>query len=214
MIEQYGNATFGFQMCPPPLFAEIIRINDLRMRTAKAESVQTMHKLSLEACEILGRIEDYSPTQWAHSKPLSTQNWLALGAMYKSATAIYCILSFQSLVLLPLDLAFRKCCFRYSQLLETLLAEAVTTPSTKRFVLWPLIVLGVEAAHGDLSLRMFIGKQLIEMSCYLGSNVPLVAKSVLEKFWVSGETDWDACFDRPYGFATQIAVDMSRISPL
>ncbi|KAG8417215.1 hypothetical protein J3459_012509 [Metarhizium acridum] len=210
MIRHYQGATFSFQMCPPPLFAEIIRMNSLRMRAAER---QVSGEFSIEAYEILARIEEYSPTQWASSKPAAINNWLTLGAIYKLAAAIYCILSLQSSSVLPRNLSLRNRCVTHTQQLKSLLESTVANLSLKRFLLWPLIVLGVEASRGDLALKIFIEKQLAELSCHLGSYVPLAAKSVLERFWALGETDWDVCFDKPYAFATQIAVDLSRISP-
>lgn len=79
-------------------------------------------------------------------------------------------------------------------------------------MLWPLVVLGVEAADlGRMAIREFVKEQLEGMSRHAGTYVPLTAKSVLERFWASGKTSWDSCFDRPYVFTTQIAVDMSRL---
>lgn len=80
-------------------------------------------------------------------------------------------------------------------------------------MLWPLVVLGVEAVNGDLEMRSFVEKQLPEMSRQVGTSVPLTAKAVIERFWASGETRWDACFDRPYVFVTQIAVDLQQLIP-
>lgn len=60
-------------------------------------------------------------------------------------------------------------------------------------------------------MRAFVSEKLLELSYHVGSNVPMVAKAVLERLWVSGETRWDACFKRPYAFVTQLAVDMSQV---
>lgn len=80
-------------------------------------------------------------------------------------------------------------------------------------MLWPLVMLGMEAVHGGAAMRSFVAKELPELSRHIGTYVPLTAKAVLEKFWASGETRWDACFDRPYAFAAQIAVDLSGVVP-
>jgi hypothetical protein len=210
MLRHYDGVTFGFQMCPPTLFAEIIKINHLRVQAAKGGDRDA---LSTEARETRERIEKYSPTQWAISKPAATDCWLALGTIYKSATAMYCILSLQSSSLLPRNKTLRNCCCAHAQQLRCFLEGTMSNLGVKRFLLWPLIVLGVEASHGDATLRILIEKQLMDLSCFLGSHVPLAAKSVLQRFWVSQEMSWDGCFDRPYAFATQIAVDLSQISP-
>ena len=99
----------------------------------------------------------------------------------------------------------------HGQLLHSCLNEALSSPRVKRFMIWPLVVLGVEVVHGGLETRTFVRKQLLEMSRHAGTYVPLTAKGVLERFWTSSETGWDSCFDKPYAFTTQIAVDTSRI---
>jgi hypothetical protein len=97
-----------------------------------------------------------------------------------------------------------------------MLAQAVTSPRLKSFTLWPLVVLGVEAAgergHGGRGgMRDFVAAQLPVLSREVGTYVPLTAKGVLERFWASGGTGWDKCFGRGYAFVTQLAVDSSRI---
>lgn len=74
-------------------------------------------------------------------------------------------------------------------------------------MLWPLVLLGVEAVHRGPETRDFVVKQLPGLSHDTGSYVILTATLVLEAFWDSGETSWDACFDMPYAFTIQIVVD-------
>lgn len=70
---------------------------------------------------------------------------------------------------------------------------------------------GVDAVNGGAGMRSFVVEQLFEISHYTGTYMPLSAKKVLEKFWGSGEMRWDACFDRPYAFATLMGVDVSQL---
>ena len=197
-------------MCPPALFAEIIKINHLRMQATRHDP-STTEKCAQEAYSIAARVHDFSPERWAQPKPSSNKDWMRLGNIYQAAVGLYCILSLQSLSVLPRSLSLRTQCARHAQILQVLVKQALSSPKTKRFMIWPLVVLGVEAVHGDSALRTSVGQQLVELSRYAGTYVPLLAKSVLERFWVSGETAWDSCFDRPYAFTTQIAVDMSAI---
>jgi hypothetical protein len=213
ILAQYGGGLFPFQMCPPHLFAEIVKINYLRMR-ATALEFRRAEELSQLAYEMLGRIDDFSPTQWAESKFSSKEEWMLLGDIFQAAVALYCILSLQSLSILPISPSLRARCTMHGHLLQVLLNKALQSPSLKRFLLWPLVLLGVEAVNGDLAMRAFVVKQLPEMSRHFGTYVPLTAKEVLERFWASGETRWDVCFERPYAFTMQIAVDLSQLSPL
>ncbi|KAK2609262.1 hypothetical protein QQS21_002197 [Conoideocrella luteorostrata] len=214
MVDKFGSTTFAFQMCPASLFAEITRINSLRMRARKSHNPSTLQQdMVFEAHSILRRIGDFSPSEWVKSKPSGTSPWQTLGFICKSATALYCILSLQSALLLPCTQHLARLLDEHAQALYALLQEAISVSSIKRLVLWPLIVLGVEAAERDgWHMQIFVRRQLVEMSSYLGSHAPLAAKALLEKFWTSGETKWDLCFDRAYAFAAQFAVDISRIS--
>jgi hypothetical protein len=60
-------------------------------------------------------------------------------------------------------------------------------------------------------IRAFVVQALLALAHHSGSCVPLTAKQVLEAFWASGQTGWDACFARPYVFTGQIAVDTRRL---
>ncbi|KAI0197162.1 C6 zinc finger domain-containing protein [Xylaria flabelliformis] len=212
IIERYGTGVFLFQMCPPILFTEIIRTNHIRMQAAKYEPTK-VKDLSQEADRILGRICAFSAQQWAASKPSLKQDWELLGYVYQAAVTLYCILSLQSLSILPSELSLRSLCVTQGELLRGLLNQALSSPRTRSFMLWPLVLLGVEAVNCSQTMRSFIEEQLSDMSSYIGSYAPLMAKDVLRRFWASGETRWDACFDRPYVFCSQLAVDISLILP-
>ncbi|KAG2421613.1 hypothetical protein HFD88_005588 [Aspergillus terreus] len=211
ILEQFGRRLFAFQMCPTPLFAEIIKINHLRARASKQDPAE-LNGLTHEASNILNRIHAFSSEQWTMSKPSSKEDWILVGNVYQAAVALYCILSLQSLSVLPRTPLLRARQTYHGQHLQALLNEALPSPRIKRFILWPLVVLGVQAVNGGAGMRAFVREQLPEMSRHIGSYVPLTAKDVLEKFWASGETRWDACFDRPYALATQIAVDLSGLT--
>lgn len=212
IIREYADTTFGFQMCPTALFGEIVEINRLRAQAAKHEATEA-DALSLEAYTILERIHNFSSEHWASSKPASKEDWILIGNIYQAAVAIYCISSLQSLLVLPLTYQLRARCAAHGEILHNLLNEALVSPKIKRFMLWPLVVLGAEATNAGAEMRSFVANQLPGMGSHTGSYVPHTAKMLLERFWASGETNWDACFDRPYVFATQIGVDLRGVSP-
>jgi hypothetical protein len=183
-----------------------------------------------------------SPTQ-ASSTPARDRrhDWLLVGRAYQSAAALYCILSLQSVSLLTaptpssskfgLDLQER--CTAHARILRTLLAEGLASARIKRFLVWPLVVLGVCAhpGHGFLSspgqegggnweggegeegegLQEFVKRSLRELSCYAGSCVPLTAEGMLNRYWATATPVWDRCFDRPYVFTGQVAVDTKAL---
>lgn len=210
IVNHYGQRLFSFQMCPPKLFAEIIRVNHLRMRAIEGENAGAEGH-SQEARTILDRIHTFSPKEWSESKPCSREEWMLVGSIYQAAVSLYCILSLQSLSVLPSNPEIRAQCAEHGRLLQTQLESAMTSPATRYSMIWPLVLLGVQAVNDGAPMRAFVSEKLPELSYHIGSNVPMVAKAVLERFWASGNARWDTCFDRPYAFVTQIAVDMSQL---
>lgn len=212
LTEHYGHTVFPFQMCPPPLFGHVVQINHLRWRATNNEHIQT-HDLSQQAYEILNAVEIFCPCQWAVSKHRSLENWTVIARAFQAAVAIYCISSLQSISVLPDGGSLRARAAAHGQRLFLLLSDASVSPVVDRAMLWPLALLGMEAVHGSATVRDFVKKKLSELSREFGTNVPLTTKLVLEKFWNSGQTRWEACFDKSYIFASQIAVDVGGVSP-
>lgn len=210
--EQYSTMASPFQLCPVLLFIEIIKINHLRMQATRPDATDT-EALQKEGYEILERINCFSPHRLAESKHSCREDWVLVGHVYQAAVALYCILSLQSLSILPETPALRIQCATHGRVMQMLLRETLASKKLKRFMIWPLVLLGVEAVYGGASMRAFVAEQLSELSHDVGSYVPLTAKRVLELFWASGETRWDVCFGRPYVFTMQIAVDTSRLMP-
>jgi hypothetical protein len=212
ILEQYDGGILQFLICPSSLFAEIIRINHLRMRAGQ-QDIGDRDVLSHEALEILDRVNQFSAEQWAFSKDSSEPTWAWIGNVYQAAVTIYCISSLQSLSVLPTTAALKAQCAATADSLQTLFNDNLAMQGIGMFMIWPLVMLGMEALHGPPHMRRFVEQQLPEMSRQAGSYAPLTVKHVLERYWASSNDDWDSCFDKPYAFATQIAVDLSRLSP-
>lgn len=213
LFEKYSIMASQIHLCPMQLFPEIFKINHMRMRGARPDTFEA-NALQEVAHEILQRINSFSPQKLAESKHSCQEDWMLVGRAYQAAVALYCILSLQSLSILPQTPTLRRQCAEYADTLQALLKEALASKRLKRFMIWPLVVLGVEAVHGGEAMRTLVAKQLTELSYDAGTYVPLTAKRALEEFWSSGETRWDDCFARPYLFTLQIAVDTSRLMPL
>ncbi|KAE8374541.1 fungal-specific transcription factor domain-containing protein [Aspergillus bertholletiae] len=209
MIEQYGDRPFAFATYPKALFAEIIKISYLRVQVTQSDPTAA-GIFTNDAYEILSRIHSFSPDEWAEPKPMSHTQWVLLGNIHRAAVALYCILSLQSLGTLPQSSFLQQHCVAQAQLLQRLLSEALTFHRIERFIIWDLVVLGV-AAVNDAGIQDFLRGQLPELSHSTGTYVPLTAKALLEKFWASGKTHWDACFDQPYTFSMNMSVDVSGL---
>ncbi|KAB8277448.1 hypothetical protein BDV30DRAFT_234781 [Aspergillus minisclerotigenes] len=210
MIEQYDGRPFAFATYLTALFAEIIKINYLRVRASKSDRIAAS-VFTNDAYEIiLNRIHSFSPEQWAEPKLTAHAEWVLLGNIHQAAVALYCILSLQSLAILPRSSFLPQHCTAHAQLLQRLLSQALAFHRVERFIIWDLVVLGV-AAVNDAGIRAFIREQLPELSHSTGTYAPFMAKALLERFWASGETHWDACFDQPYTFAMNMSVDVNGL---
>ena len=215
-MKSYGSGVFTFLMCPPLLFAEIIRINHLRMQATnfKGYGTDAVAHLTQEAYRTLRRIDAISLEEWADSKPSSREHWLLVGIAYQAAVVLYCISSLQSQAVLPRDSApLNARRTADASFLESVLGEALTSPKINRYMLWPLVVLGSEATRSGPATRHFVRDKLAEMNRFVGTHAPLAARAVLARYWASGLSRWDDCFDRPYAFVIQIAIDMSKMKP-
>ena len=209
MINQYSSRPFAFAAYPTALFSEIIKINYLRVRASKSDPTPACVYTN-NAYEILNRIHSFSAEQWAEYRSASHAEWVLLGNIHQAAVALYCILSLQSLAVLPQSSFLQQHCLHHAQHLHRLLNDALTFYRIERFIIWDRVVLGV-AGVKDAGIRKFLREQRPELSHSTGTYAPLMAQTLLERFWASGETRWDACFDQPYTFAMNMSVDVSGL---
>jgi hypothetical protein len=154
---------------------------------------------SLKAQDLLTEIESFNPDDWAQPGE-HYEEWLQVGAIYQSAVALYCTMAFQSLTILPSTLEMNAMrCIHGDRLLANL-RIAMESPRLVKFMMWPMVVAGVESGYRDEATQYWIGKQLSELSRLLGTSSPLKAEAVLRRYWQKEEKGWDECFDRPYVF--------------
>jgi len=197
----YGLGIYPPFPCAQDLFLDIGNINHLRARAAASHFEEDFESQVLEAHDLLEHVAAFNPEEWAARQSSEFRDeWVLAARIYHAAVTLYCISSLQSLELLPStpQLQTRRAAQR--DRLMWLLAEGLASPLLKKSVLWPLIVAGFEACEGASVERRFVARHLEEQSRDLGTSQPLVAKSVFERFWRSGKTKWDDCFDRPYAF--------------
>lgn len=109
-------------------------------------------------------------------------------------------MSLQSLAILPKNLEMDTMRSIHGDRLRTSLAAALKLKRLSRFVMWPLVVAGVEAGYRSEGVKGWVAQRLSDISRGIGSSSPLKAREVLEKYWEKGQPDWDACFEQAYGF--------------
>lgn len=176
-----------------------MHISQLRNRAAASLILSEDYASQVqEAYNILDDIQAFSPNEWA--KEPHFDEWVLVGTIYKAAVAIYCIMSLQSLNVLPCspEMEDMRCAFG-DGLLEGL-RIGVKSSRIIQFILWPTIVAGAEAAHRSRECQNCIRERLQDISRSIGSSSPLKARTVLEHFWERKASSWDECFDHPYMF--------------
>ena len=198
-VERLYSLIFPYLLCPPTLFSEIIRVNRLRWEVRNAP-FDDPSQHTLDAHDILARVEAFEPEDWAQPGE-HHEEWQLIGSIYQSAIALYCTMSLQAMGALPdsLEMVTMRS-IHGERLLENLKASTLSR-HLRKFSLFPLCVLGVEAGfHDQPSTRTWIERRLEEHSRLLGTSSPLKARAVLRRYWQRKRSGWDECFDGPYVF--------------
>lgn len=243
----YGDGLMPILLCPTMLFAEIIRINAFRARSATLGADLDPQG----ARDTLQRILAFCPEDWTHRNFSDVNDnghedgrhsnegqerddgaarglWLLLGHIYRSATALYCLSSLHTVVPSS-EVQARRQEHRqeHRRLLVSNLERALTAPELRLWLMWPVVVMGLEAgspARGPDSERELdsqratddedrewvatvrgrVRGELGRMAGELGTPLPAMARGALERFWARrvGASGWEECFERPYAFVT------------
>ncbi|KAI1171874.1 fungal-specific transcription factor domain-containing protein [Nemania sp. FL0916] len=231
------SSTYCGSICPGPLFISVVLINHLRKLAASstpgscpvlpaymlpASSISISDSspsssppreditLSASASALLERVLRFSPETFAecNSTPATRPHWVLVARIFHSAAVLYCILSLQSVSLLPdpssspphhqshLTASLK---LHYDRLLLDLKHAFTTQASLKNCLFWPLVVAGCCAGvHGTAFERAFLADLIKESVKDVRNLIPLFAREILMTFWKSGKTKWDDCFDQPY----------------
>ncbi|KAL6856723.1 hypothetical protein J3F83DRAFT_375467 [Trichoderma novae-zelandiae] len=185
--------------CPAPLFREIFLINRLRL---EATLPDPLSEPSL--CHVLERIDAYSVPLVPESLDMDDKrahSLLFVSLLFKSAVAVFASLT------LPCTsrCAPGKPCAGLRKTHRANLFHLLDT--TAEFlplldhILWPVVVAGTAAATGSVEDRM-----LVEMYLLNGVRDPFTggctgsALATMRRFWESGKTGWDECFDQPHAW--------------
>ncbi|PSN72315.1 hypothetical protein BS50DRAFT_569829 [Corynespora cassiicola Philippines] len=198
-IQEIYATMFPYCLCPPKLFFDIVRINNLRSRAAHLSLQEIDDSMIYEANELLVDIDSFLPEDWAQPNEFY-EEWLMIGTIYQSAIAIYCISSLMSLGVLSLSPNLIAIRASHADRLFLMLREAFKVERIRYFMMWPLIVAGAEAAFRGEGLRSWIEEELSECSRFQGTSTPLKARALLRRYWAREERGWDQCFDRTYCF--------------
>ncbi|KAK3693138.1 fungal-specific transcription factor domain-containing protein [Podospora appendiculata] len=208
-LSLYDQLYYPTIPCPSSLLRDILAINNLRSLAASVPDgppdmnsdrrVLTTTSYEEEGLQILARIEAFVPETWARARNSPhADEWILVGRIFQAAAALYCIMSLQALQIFTsayYDVDTARALHAHD--LHVLLRKAMAILRVRRCMMWPLVVLGVEVARADASVRAFVGQELARSSREQGASLPFVARAVLERFWASGREGWDECFDSP-----------------
>lgn len=212
LISFLENAGYTFNTYPAELFSQIMRINRLRALATKYGTPP--QDLNQQACEILSQLQAFSVEKWFEkTKDSCKEDHILLGDTYRSAVLLYCISSLQSVSVLSPTSSLKELASTETQALYDLMKQALRKPRIKMFLVWPLMVLGVEAVHGKIhEKRDFVRKWTEDMCTFTGSYSLFHLREVLERFWASGKTTWDGCFDKPYLFTAVTNMNLASMA--
>ena len=187
-----------YTLCPFELFVEILQTNRLRAKASAAPNYlrEADPKNTLEAHDLLSRIEAFRPEDWAQPGD-SHADWVTVRTVYKSAISLYARLSLESLGVLPPTVALENSQTAHADTLFYELHAALKVPRIAKFMAWPLVVAGVRAKERGEAARNWVEASLRDISRVLGAGCPIKACAVLKRYWASDASGWDGCFDRP-----------------
>lgn len=193
--------------CPAPLFREIFLINRLRLEgasTTLSSSEPLSEHSTSSSCHVLERIDAYSVPPIPQTPGIDdqkAQNLLFVSLLFKSAVAVFASLTLPCTSRCP----SHKPCARVHEAHRANLFHLLDTTSEflplLDHILWPVVVAGTAAATGSVEDRM-----LVEMYLLNGARDPFTggctgsALATMRRFWGSGRTRWDECFDQPHAW--------------
>jgi hypothetical protein len=193
----YHECRYPATPCPLPLYIDVIVVNNLRYKAATGQ----LDDLSFTmASNILTRINSFSPERWAETHETYQSEWLLISRIYHSAVAVFCISTLQDHSLLESNREINATRNGHIDSLFQLIEDAEDMQRVKWNLLWPVVVAGFAAFRHGADARNGIVEKLTRMHVELQAVLPLLAKSVLQKFWASEGTTWESCFDEPYAF--------------
>lgn len=193
----YEIGTSPMFYCPAPLFREIFLINRLRLEAAVSDGSDEP-----SLCHVMERIDMYSiPLVTESMNEKSTNDLLYVSLLFKSAVAVFAALT------LPCTSQCSPCrpCAELQKNHRASLIHLLDTTSDflplLDHILWPVVVAGTAAATGTVEEQM-----LVEMYLLNGVRDPFTggctgaALATMRRFWASGKTGWDDCFDQPHAW--------------
>lgn len=193
-------------LCPSQLFLDIVRINRLRFEAANKPSIMAPGNLGQDSLrDILRDIWSFTPEHWAQTcgYPHPDKS-LLIARTFQYSVALYAIVSLSDAFCSFDDLSQSDGDgFPSGQQSRKLLFKNIGLSMDSGCVetmAWPLAVAGVVAK--TTSERAAVEASIDKFVDYIGFITAMQSiKTTLQRYWASGKTGWDNCFDRSHFFA-------------
>ncbi|KAM0261515.1 hypothetical protein ACHAQJ_002198 [Trichoderma viride] len=193
----YGIGSSPLFYCPAPLFREIFLINRLRLEAAVSGGLSEP-----SLCHVLERIDTYPiPVMTECLDKKKAKDLRLVSLLFKSAVAVFGALT------LPCtsQCSCHKSCAELDKIHRAHLLHLLDTSSEflplLDHILWPVIVAGAAVATETVEDQMLVEMYLLNSvrDPYTGGCTS-AALATMRRFWASGKTKWDECFDKPHAW--------------
>lgn len=190
--------------CPADLFVGIVRISRLRFQFATNSSIDAVSLL--QARKLFSEIDGCDLDYWATKDAKGNEEMVHMTyQIFQIAVRLFGILTLPRLAVAAAysgasSLAgYNALCISQQHQLVKLLRQAFYKVQFFPALKWPLVVAGVGSAMSNESRQEqeFIGQCIFKIWQHpLTNDWSLDSLQKLQAFWISGETEWDVCFDQ------------------
>ncbi|KAJ3493885.1 hypothetical protein NLG97_g4444 [Lecanicillium saksenae] len=209
--------------CPADFHLARVRITRLRVDLAWGKTSSSMAGAVRKVQEIFDALWRFNLDEWVaeefrdKGEDLKEQAQL-MGPIYAVAIRLYGILTLPELAItawassspdivsahpiIPGCSIYETIRRQHRDQLLRMLRQAWDEARLKKWLAWPLVVLGVALAHDTSRNRRFVEESLwaIWKIPYV-STASIAALEKLRIFWLAGKTGWEECFDEPVPFS-------------
>lgn len=192
MLHVYRWTSNPAMPCPSLLMWEFLELIELRVRIHQAAEIGQDFMAEVEA--VFKRIAAFDTNNWTESYPIpDTPETRLMPEIFQLTMELYGLQALPLDVLTYVESLKATIHDRRDRLLE-LIGRIWVTPTVWTGFNWQLAVVGCTLTDGTDEQRAFVSKCLDNISEDPFTNHPLMIKSMLEKFWASGKTEWSDCW--------------------
>lgn len=199
---------------PFPVSLVVIARHITEVRVQAASKAATSSALQYRMQQLFREIDNFDPNAWAENVDFYQGDVTpAIGQIFQIATRLHSIVALPASIIAPALVivypglagsgTLRSVCdsVRISQRAKLLARLRDTWPSLgdTENMDWPLLVAGVALADGPAEDKEYVARLLDGLwQGPLDDVTSLLAREKLRRFWRSGLSGWEDCFDEPF----------------